>query len=159
MHTSTNVTVNFINSSGTAVATASRPLRVLPNGKDFGVVRKGKVLPFMATGTNEGSAVVGGDSFTVDQCRAVKMSDLGLQTKSEVKASKPKATRTVAQQEATVSMLTARLAQKSTPVLKKALATAENNLARLKSSDADQPAIDLASLSKADLVAMLTKLA
>jgi len=156
--TTTNVTVNFINSSGNAVATASRPLRVLPNGKDFGVVRKGKVLPFLPTGTNEGSAVVGGDSFTVDQCRAAKMSDLGLKTKSEVKASKPKATRTVAQQEATVNMLTAKLQAKPTPAVKKAHATATNNLARLKSSEADKPQLDLSSMTKEQLVSILAKL-
>jgi hypothetical protein len=44
---STNVTVNFVNNTGNTVATASRPLRLLPDGKGFGVVRKGKVLPFV----------------------------------------------------------------------------------------------------------------
>ena len=150
---STNVTVNFVNNSGNTVATASRPLRVLPDGKGFGVVRKGKVLPFLPTGTNEGSAVVGGDSFAVDQCRAAKMSDLGLKTKSEVKAETPSAPRTVAQQQATVAMLTARVAKSPTPKLKKALATATHNLAKKQASGVQT---NYARLTKAELINLLT---
>jgi len=149
----TNVTVNFVNSSGNTVATASRPLRVLPDGKGFGVVRKGKVLPFVATSANEGTAIVGtNNSFPVDQCRAAKMADLGLKTKVEVKAEQPSAPRTVAQQQATVNMLRMKLAKKTSPQVKKALATAEHNLARLQSS---KPAKDYASMTKAELINLL----
>ena len=151
---STNVTVNFVNNSGNTVATASRPLRVLPDGKGFGVVRKGKVLPFIATSPTEGTSVVGtSDSFAVELCRAAKMSDLGLKTKVEVKAETPSAPRTVAQQQATVAMLTARVAKSPTPKLKKALATATHNLAKKQGSPAGT---NYARLTKAELINLLT---
>ena len=151
---STNVTVNFVNNSGNTVATASRPLRVLPDGKGFGVVRKGKVLPFIATSATEGTSVVGtANSYAVDQCRAAKISDLGLKTKSEVKAETPSAPRTVAQQQATVAMLTARVAKSPTPKLKKALATATHNLAKKQASGVQT---NYARLTKAELINLLT---
>jgi len=154
MLTSTNVTVNFVNNSGNTVATASRPLRLLPDGKGFGVVRKGKVLPFIATSPTEGTSVVGtSDSFAVDQCRAVKMTDLGLKTKVEVKAETPSAPRTVAQQKATVAMLTARVAKSPTPKLKKALATATHNLAMKQDTGVQT---GYAKLTKAELINLLT---
>ena len=134
-HTTTTIDVNFVNANGDTVLSAQRPLRLLPDGKGFGVVRKGKVLPLTFTGINNGCAIVGGVHHNPEDCRSAKYVDLGIKTKSEIKASQPSAPRTMAQQQATVAMLTASLAKSSSPQTKKALATAKANLARMSKGD------------------------
>jgi len=135
-HTTTTFDVNFVNDNGDTVLSAQRPLRLLPDGKAFGVVRKGKVLPLTFTGINNGVAIVGGIHHSPTDCRAAKFSDLGIKTQSQVKASQPSAPRTVAQQQATIAMLTANLAKQSSPKTKKALATAKSKLAKMSKVDA-----------------------
>lgn len=173
-------TVHFVNASGQTKAVSPRPLRVLPGGAGFGVVRKGRVLPVVPHGTDGRTAIcaLSGSAFAETDCRVAKLADLGLPTKSEAKASEPKAPRTEAQQAATVAMLTAQAAKRPGDAkAAKALATAKARLAEMRKGSTKtakrslkahaakvaQPSADeIATALKAsgvDLIALIRKLA
>jgi hypothetical protein len=128
--------VRFIGLDGRVKSEALRPLRVLPKGAGFGVVRKGHVLPVQpAEGGMVAICKLDGPRFAEAECRAAKMADIGMATKAEAKAAAPAAERTPAQRAATVAMLTRALATAkasgdATRIAKaeKALATAKANL-------------------------------